>query len=374
MKEKERWSPPAHWGKRHSRHWGGPSSRRSWVFLWFAAIFGFMGLLAFLALAALAVLFFSSNQFGHSRASVFWLLGCGFSVLLPLLIIGLAMRAFRGVAAPLVDLMQAADAVAAGDLTVRVAEQKESRGFGQLTRSFNRMLAELAQADRQRRNLTADVAHELRTPLHIIQGNLEGILDGVYAADTAHIEATLDETRLLARLVNDLHTLSQAEADQLPLRRERVALTDLMADLQTSFSGMAAAAEIELTVENEAGATAVNGDPGRLDQIMSNLLVNALRHTPAGGQIWLSAKVVDGQVKLAVRDNGEGIPAEDLPYIFDRFWRGDRSRSHRDGSGGGLGLAIARQLVRAHEGRIEVTSDEGQGTTFTVQLAVAEES
>jgi signal transduction histidine kinase len=287
--------------------------------------------------------------------------------------------------------------VAEGDLSVRVQVPEHGLSeFGRLAESFNRMTEELERADQRRRNLTADVAHELRTPLHIIQGNLEGILDDVYAPSAEHIGATLEETRTLARLVDDLRTLSLAEAGQLPLNREPVDMIELLADVSTSFSGQAEAAGIDLRVETEGNLSALTiiGDVGRLDQVLSNLMANALRHTPAGGVITLRAgpalsavegpvlsavegpalSTVEGPVhdgvRIIVRDTGEGIPAEDLPYVFDRFWRGDPSRSHASGAGSGLGLAIARQLVRAHGGRIGVESGVGQGTTFTIELPV----
>jgi signal transduction histidine kinase len=229
------------------------------------------------------------------------------------------------------------------------------------------MVEELEQADRQRRHLTADVAHELRTPLHIIQGNLEGILDGVYEPSEEHINATLEETRLLARLVDDLRTLSLAEAGQLPLQLEQVNVAELLTDAQTSFSGQAEAAGIALLVETK-GELWLTADTNRLDQILGNLLVNALRHTSAGGKITLCAEPTAEAIRLTISDTGEGIADEDLPYIFDRFWRGDRARTHGDGTGGGLGLAIVKQLVGLHNGRINVTSQLGQGSTFTIEL------
>jgi signal transduction histidine kinase len=302
-----------------------------------------------------------------------WLGGCGLALALPLLAAVLGLRALRGVALPLADMLAAIDAVANGDLSVRVPE----RGPGEIHRlahSFNRMIDELARTDQQRRNLTADVAHELRTPLHIIQGNLEGILDGVYQPAPEHIEATLEEIRLLTRLVDDLRTLSLAESGQLPLRLGPVDVGELLADVTTSFSGQAEAAGITLRAVTaqpggtEASPLVVDGDADRLDQVLSNLLANALRHTPPGGSVTLAATAVGDRVSITLNDTGHGIAPDDLPFIFDRFWRGDRARSHTDGVGSGLGLSIASQLVKAHGGEIEVTSELGQGTTFIITL------
>lgn len=321
---------------------------------------------------------------GGQMAVIVWFGSCGLSLSLPLLAGAVALRVFRSIATPLADVMAAADVVAGGDLSVRVPEPTHGPDeFGRLVYSFNHMIEELERADRQRRNLTADVAHELRTPLHIIQGNLEGILDGVYEPTGEHLGATLDETRLLARLVDDLRTLSLAEAGQLPLVWETVDVSELLADVCTSFSGQAEAAGIDLRVaaQGDPSALTITADVGRLDQVLGNLMANALRHTPPGESITLRAEPVSseiegsisGGVRIIVRDTGEGIPPEDLPYIFDRFWRGDRARSHAHGAGSGLGLAIARQLVQIHGGRIGVESEPGQGTTFIVELPAGED-
>jgi two-component system OmpR family sensor kinase/two-component system sensor histidine kinase BaeS len=323
-----------------------------------------------------AIAFILTRLFGGAAqtAALVWMGGCALSLALPLLAGALALQVYRGVATPLSDVMSAADAVAEGDLSTRVPTSARGHGeFRRLARSFNHMVEELERADQQRRNLTADVAHELRTPLHIIQGNLEGLLDQVYEPTPEHINATLDETRALARLVDDLRTLSLAEAGQLPLVRELVDVSELLTDVQTSFSGQAEAAGVDLCVETDqdVSTATVFADVGRLDQILSNMVANALRHTAAGGTITLWAETGKEAARIAVSDTGEGIPAEDLPFIFDRFWRGDRSRSRLAGAGSGLGLAIARQLVQAHGGRIGAESELGQGTTITIELPTA---
>jgi signal transduction histidine kinase len=348
------------------QHGGGPPEwmhKRKFLFFRFAR-FVLGALLLFLAgMAGLAFLF--TRLFGGAGQATLlvWVLGVGLALSFPLVVGLVAWRSFSRLVNPLARVMAAADAVAEGDLSVRVPEAGPGE-FGRLARSFNRMVVELERSDRLRRNLTADVAHELRTPLSILQGNLEGILDGVYQPDAEHMDLLLDETRRLNRLVEDLRTLSLAEAGQLSLQREPVDLAELLNDVATSFSGPAEASHVNLKITLEPGPLVVSGDVGRLDQVLSNLVANALQHTPAGGTITLSAGPSPEGMCLKVVDNGRGIPAEDLPNIFDRFWRSDERRQ----SGTGLGLAIARQLVQAHGGSISVESQVNQGSTFTINL------
>ena len=348
--------------------WGNQdwSGKPGCLFGWFIFMFGIM---VVLLLGGAGLLIYTGVRAVENTAVPpnFFLFTCGLIFFIPFMIWLIGRPAFSGVST-VANLMQAADKVASGDLSVRVPEKRRRNRFGRLAHAFNNMVTELQQADEQRRNLTADVAHELRTPLHIIQGNLEGILDGVYEPTPEHIQMTLDETHALARLVDDLHT--QAEAGQLSLHLEQVDIIELLADVQTSFSGSAEEKDVNLTVEfsGKPADLTVEADTGRLSQILNNLVVNALRHTPAGGTITLKAYPQQDAVGIDVVDTGEGIPEADLPFVFDRFWRGDRARSHSAGEGGGLGLAIVKQLVAVHNGRISVTSQPNQGTTFTIVL------
>ncbi|HEX9386162.1 MAG TPA: ATP-binding protein, partial [Anaerolineales bacterium] len=245
--------------------------------------------------------------------------------------------------------------------------------YRDLFKRFNKMVGELERAEQQRRNLTADIAHELRTPLHIIQGNLEGIIDGVYQPTPEHSNTTLEETRLLARLVNDLQTLSLAESGQLPLHPTRFLLADLINDITSSFSSQAASLGIDLKTSITDQNQELTADYDRLNQVLSNLISNALRHTPSSGTVLIHTESIQIEsqpakfaVRITIQDTGLGIPAEDLPFVFDRFWRGDKSRSERTHSG--LGLAIAKQLIRAHGGTIAAQSVVGKGSSFVIEL------
>lgn len=297
-----------------------------------------------------------------------WLLVCATPIIVILLSFFTVFRMYSRFGRPLEQMFNAIDTVAEGNLSVRVPENKSDM-FSELFKRFNKMVEELERSDQQRRNLTADIAHELRTPLHIIQGNLEGIIDGVYEPTPEHINNTLDETKLLSRLVNDLQILSLAETGQLPLHATRFLLTGLMEDLTSSFSAQAASQGIDLKSHSEDPSQEITADYDRLNQVLSNLISNALRHTPSGGTISIETEPIQGQERTArirVRDSGVGIASGDLPFIFDRFWRGDRSRTDRTNTG--LGLAISKQLILAHKGTINVESEVGKGTTFMIEM------
>lgn len=300
-----------------------------------------------------------------------WLLVCGAPFVVLIVFILIIFNLYMRFGKPLENIFNTIDSVAEGDLSARVPEIKSDL-FSELIKRFNKMIGELERADRQRRNLTADIAHELRTPLHIIQGNLEGIIDGVYQPTNEHINNTLDETKILVRLVNDLQTLSLAEAGQLPLHPTTFLIADLLQDLTSSFSSQANSLKVSLQTNIQDSSLEIRADYDRLNQVLSNLMANALRHTPQGGTIFVTVKSILSEEKqslqLIVKDTGSGISAEDLPFIFDRFWRANKSRSERVNSG--LGLAIAKQLILAHNGTIEVNSEVGKGTEFTIELPI----
>ena len=336
----------------------------------FAGVLLFLGI-PLLILGVVLGLVISGNQELLGSKELRRLTFCAIPFLVPIIGMVVGTLGMRRWVNPLADVMSAAESLAEGDFSVRVVE-KGDREFTKLAQSFNHMAEELEHAQTQRRNMTADVAHELRTPLHILQGNLEGALDGVYQASPDYFRSMLEETHLLQRLVEDLQTLSMAESGTLDFHFQKLSVTELLEDVVTSFSGRAEEAGIHLLMEafNDKEGMIVEGDWHRLDQVIGNLVTNATRYTPQGGEIKLSAALEGDSVLIKIQDTGEGIPEEDLLYVFDRFWKGDKSRSRSSG-GSGLGLAIARQLVTAQGGSISVESQEGQGTTFTVRLPTA---
>jgi signal transduction histidine kinase len=281
-------------------------------------------------------------------------------------IFGVVMSRF--LTAPLNNLATAAKAIGARHLSQRVQE-KGSDELIAVARSFNEMAAALEQVEQSRRNMLADVAHELRTPLSILQGNLRAILDEVYPLDQTEMARLYEHTRFLSRLVNDLHELAQAEARQLPLNLQDTNLTHLVKTTAEGFRPGADEKGVILDTTLPTDPPPIQIDPARITQVLQNLLANALRHTPSGGRITVCLEPNSETINLAVADTGDGIDPEHLPHIFDRFYRTDPARS-RDRGGAGLGLAIARAIVEAHGGQIKVISEgvPGQGSMFTIQL------
>jgi signal transduction histidine kinase len=227
------------------------------------------------------------------------------------------------------------------------------------------MTARLQFQDEQRRHLMADIAHELRTPLAVVQGRLEGLLDGVYPRDDARLAEVLDDTRMLARLVEDLRTLANVDSGTLTLEKEPTDLAVLMHDTLKAFLREAAAREVALRVEAAPDLPLLEIDPVRIREVLSNLVSNAIRHTSAGGSVSIAAEPVAGRIAVRVTDTGSGVAPEDLPKIFERFYKGQTSH------GSGLGLTIARNLVVAHDGEIRADSSPGRGTTIEFTLSGA---
>jgi signal transduction histidine kinase len=277
---------------------------------------------------------------------------------------------------PISDLMEASSRVADGDYSIRIKE-RGPREVRALARSFNAMTARLQSNEETRRNMLADVTHELRTPLTVIQGNLEGMLDGVYPLDRDRVESILSETRLLSRIIDDLRTLALSESGALKLQKESTDLGELINQTVAAFRPQADTAGIAFSTEVVPAPT-IEVDPTRIREVLENLISNALRYTPRDGSIQIkcehlhlratarSAVQVSGsqQVTVSISDTGQGIAAEDLPHIFDRFYKGSDSR------GTGLGLAIAKTLIAAHGGEIRAHSEMNEGTTITFTLPI----
>ena len=278
----------------------------------------------------------------------------------------LTLRKARGFASPLGAVMDAADRVAEGNYTVRV-QASGPPPIRALARSFNTMTERLQNADRLRRDLMADVAHELRTPLSVLQGRLEGLLDGVYRCDDRQLSQLLEETRVLSRLVEDLRTLALSDAGALPLEREATDVVALVRDVSASMEPDAARGGVSLEVSVSVDSAVADIDPIRIREVLTNLIANALRHSPAGGSVRVNAAADGLAIVVTVADTGEGMDAETLARLFDRFHKGPGSR------GSGLGLAIAKGIVAAHGGNISVSSAPGRGTQVMFSIPAAEQ-
>src|SRR5918996_2631491 len=365
-----------HGQRRGTRGWGPPTERPRWwreterwppdrPEAWRAVRRRFMrraagfaiGVVTLLALLIVGLAAVIGAVIGEAvLSSVLPVIGLVIAVLV-------AIRLVRGIgraAVPLSEIIEASARIEAGEVGVQVSERGPA-DVRALARAFNAMSAGLADTDAQRRRLLSDVSHELRTPLTVIQGNLEAIIDGVYPADDAHLAPILDEARLLARIVDDLRTLASAEAGRLSLERESVELRRLASDLAAGFTAHADAVGVALTVD-APDAPAIEADPERLRQVLANLVANALRATPAGGSVTIRVRDESDGAVVEVTDTGAGIPPAELERVFERFYRSPESR------GSGLGLPIAREIVRAHCGTIEARSQPRAGTTVTVRL------
>lgn len=356
--------PPAHrppWWPENEPWPPGKYMRRSPVLRRIGCLFFLFILLGFLILSL--VLSIGAHVLGLAQFPgdhKGWMIPVGLFLLVAGALSWGATRV-RSMSRPLDDLLEASRRVAEGDYSARVEENglPEVRS---VVRAFNVMAERLQVSDQQRRNLLADVTHELRTPLTIIQGNLEAVLDGVYPADPAHLRSLLEETQVISRLVDDLRTLALAESGALQLRKEPTDLVVLISETVAAFRSQAQAAGVSLDVEANHDLPLLNLDPERIHQVLSNLLSNALRYTPRGAKIFICCRAGGGDALIEVQDSGPGIPADELPHVFERFYKS------RDSGGMGLGLAIAKHLVQAHGGTIRAHSEPGRGTGIEVRL------
>ncbi len=282
--------------------------------------------------------------------------------------VGLGFFLSRRLTSQLARLTSAIQSVADGQLSSKVPVESGDE-VGQLTAAFNRMIAELDRSRQLRRQMTADIAHELRTPLSIILGRAETLAEGMLEPSPQVYRVIYQEARRINRLVEDLRLLSLSDTGELQLERRSASIENLLASCVDTFSEPASEKDISLIYRLDRFPPEVHLDPDRIKQVLDNLISNAIRYTPGGGAITLSAIGHQQSVEISVANTGQGISAEDLPHVFDRFYRGDRSRQREEG-GSGLGLAIAKSLVQAHGGDIRVASQPGDGAVFTFWLPV----
>jgi signal transduction histidine kinase len=275
----------------------------------------------------------------------------------------------RRALAPMRALSSSARAIGRGDFSQR-ANVKDKGDLGELAKAFNTMADDLQRLEKLRQDLVADTAHELRTPLSNVRGYLEAIRDGVVKPDSATINSLSEEVGLLSRLVDDLQELALVEAGQLKIEIQAEDAGDIVNQAVAAARAAAMSKGVVLSADIQGGMPPCKADPHRIRQVLQNLLNNAITHTPPAGAIAVEARLLDGFVEIAVKDTGEGIPAEELPNIFERFYRVDKSRARTTG-GYGLGLTIAKRIVEAHGGTIQVTSEIAKGSRFAFTLPVS---
>ena len=357
--ENEEWPATREAWRRVGRR--NPFFRRMGCFFFGFAVLAFVGLLGILRLILAPFIDFHGTPPFDRPDFIFPLGLLGFILLI--FAVGWGTHSLRRISRPLDELVDASNKVAEGDYSIRVEERGPPEVYS-LMRGFNSMAERLQVNDQQRRNMLADVSHELRTPLTVIQGNVEGILDGVYLADETRLKSILEETQVLSRLIEDLRTLALAESGALQLKREPTDLNELIRDTVAGFETQAKEKQINLAV-SLIDISEINIDPQRVREVLTNLISNALRYTPVQGEVTVSLAESDGLtgepvskrgVVISIHDSGVGIESADLPHIFDRFYKSS------DSGGMGLGLSIAKYLVEAHGGKIWAESEVGKGT------------
>jgi signal transduction histidine kinase len=350
------WPAGEPWPPRHGP-FGIDAHARARFFRRIALVAG--GLLALAIFATVASTWMIAGRFGVTG----WAAGIptGFALLAAAFVLTAVVIATRGFAFPLGAVMDAADHVAGGDYGTRVREHG-SPPMRALARSFNTMTERLQHADRLRRDLMADVAHELRTPLSVLHGRLEGLLDGVYPRDDQQITQLLEETRVLSRLIEDLRILALSDAGALPLQKEATDVLGLVREVLRSMQSEATHQSVALNVVTSFESVVIDLDPLRIREVLTNLLSNALRHTTDGQAVTVSVALTAEAVTVAVSDTGAGMPPDEVARMFDRFYKGATSR------GSGLGLTIAKGIVTAQGGDITASSQVGKGTVVTFSL------
>lgn len=360
--ENEEWPPTREaWRRVGGRN---PFFRRMGCFFFIFAFLAFVGLLGILRFILAPFLNLDGPPPLDPPGYIVPFAFLGFILLV--FAVGWGARSLRRMFTPLDELYNASERVANGDYSVRVQE-KGPPEIHSLMRSFNSMAERLQVNDLQRRNMLADISHELRTPITVIQGNVEGMLDGVYPADEARLKSIIEETQILSRLVDDLRTLALAESGALRLKREPTNVAELMHDAISGFEAQRKGKDIRMEMSLDDVEDA-NIDPQRIREVLTNLLSNALRYTPRAGQVYVrlteAGSGEERNVTISVEDNGPGIDPAILPHVFDRFYKSS------DSGGMGLGLSIAKYLVEAHSGNIRVESELGKGTTISFTIPV----
>ncbi len=273
---------------------------------------------------------------------------------------------FWQITRPLSQMRRASQALAAGEPNVRVPVRSQDE-LGKVAEAFNQMASKISEQEQLRRQMVADVAHELRTPLTVMQANLEAMLDGLLEPTPEELQELNDEVHRLSRLIDDLRLLSLADSGQLSLALQKVDVRVVTATVVARLAPLAETTGVKLVDDAPAQPLYVAADADRVQQALTNLVANGIRHTPAGGRVRVTAVQEKQTVHISVIDSGPGIPPADLPYVFDRFWRGDKSRSRHSG-GSGLGLAIVRQIAELHQGQVSVLSPNNSGAIFTISL------